>query len=100
MEISAIDLPSAATCFAIFFGVSFTILLAIVCAGIPSVYRSVAKHVRQIVARRRRFRRMLADCSSLQERADAIEGIVIHMDDDTGADAGSFDGGGDLDDAA
>jgi hypothetical protein len=43
---------------------------------------------------------MLADRSSLQERADAIEGIVFDTEGDMGADAGSYDGCGDLDDAA
>jgi hypothetical protein len=72
--------PSAATCFAIFFGISFAFLGLILATAIPGVFRSLRKLLKQSVARVRRSGRTLADLSLLQKRGEEIEGMVFFPD--------------------
>lgn len=75
-------LPSAATCFAVFFAVSFSILGLIMAAAIPGVFRSLRKLLQQSVARVRRSGRTLADLSLLQKRGQEIEGMLFFPDEE------------------
>ncbi|MCG8598803.1 MAG: hypothetical protein MI807_01560 [Verrucomicrobiales bacterium] len=86
MPFLAFTLPSAATCFVFFFGISLLILLAILVAAAPGVCRAVGKHTRQFFARRGRGRRILADRNMLQQRANALEGVVLDFSEECGED--------------
>ena len=75
MELWKIDPPSVANCFLIFFSVSFVILGLICCAGLPALINAVSKHARQLMARKRRSGRALADPIKLLKDSRALEGV-------------------------
>lgn len=83
MSFLAFTFPSAATCFVFFFGVSLLILLAILVAAAPGICRAVGKHLRQFFARRVRGKRILADRVKLQQRANALEGVVLDFTEES-----------------
>ena len=75
MEFSGITLPPIAQCFLIFFVVSVALLLLIMIAGLPTLFRAVRREVKLAVLRRRRSGRMLADGDQLDRNARELKGV-------------------------
>lgn len=69
------SLPSASAAYVLFFLVSVGLLILILCARIPDLWRSALRLGRQMIARRTRRERMLADPESLEARGRKIEGL-------------------------
>ncbi len=75
MEFLGVTLPPIAQCFLIFFAVSIALLLLIMFAGLPTLFRGVRREVKFAVVRRRRSGRMLADGDQLDRDARELEGV-------------------------
>jgi hypothetical protein len=63
------------TVYALFFGAAVFVLFLIFCAKMPELWRSWRRFARQMVARRTREERMLADLEKLMAEARRLEGI-------------------------
>ncbi|HRQ91180.1 MAG TPA: hypothetical protein PLA50_20490 [Bacteroidia bacterium] len=68
-------MPSFSTAFLLFFSVSMIVLLMILCLKTPDMWISGRRFVRQMIARRSRKGRMLADLEKLMAEARRLEGI-------------------------
>lgn len=75
MKFSGAALPPIAQCFLIFFVVSVALLLLIMIAGLPTLFRTVRREVKLAVVRRRRSGRMLADGDQLDRNARELKGV-------------------------
>ena len=75
MEFSGVTLPPIAQCFLIFFVVSIALLLLIMIAGLPTLFRAVRREVKLAFVRRRRSGRMLADGDQLDRNACELKGV-------------------------
>lgn len=100
MVIHPEQLPSPAVSFAVFFAVSFAFLGLIFLIALPSVIRSLRRHLLQSIARVRRSGRALADLRLLEERGDEIEGLCFFPDGEPGFTGGEFDGYDEISEAA
>lgn len=63
------------TVYALFFGAAVFVLFLIFCAKTPELWRSWRRFAKQMVARRTREERMLADLEKLMAEARRLEGI-------------------------
>jgi hypothetical protein len=82
MEFLSEFTPSAAKCFGIFFSFSFAILGIILVIGLVGRLAHFRRCVRQLLARRTRNERMLADRKKLRADALKLEGIYYFEDPD------------------
>ncbi len=68
-------LPSVSAAYAVFFLASLGVLFLILCVKTPEMWRSWRRFFRQMVARRTRKARMLADAEKLMAEARRLEGV-------------------------
>jgi len=68
-------MPPVSTVYVAFFLASLFVLFLIVCVKTPEMWRSWRRFLRQMVARRTREERMLADLAKLMAEARRLEGI-------------------------
>ncbi len=63
------------TVYALFFGSAVLVLLLIFCVRMPELWRKGRRFAKQMIARRTRQERMLADLERLMEEARRLEGV-------------------------
>lgn len=68
------SLPPVSTVYLAFFGVSLVVLLLIACVKLPEALRGLRRFVLQLLARKKRNERMLADLEQLIADARQLEG--------------------------
>ncbi len=69
------SLPPVSAVYFAFFGVSLVVLLLIACVKVPEAVRGLKRFTLQMLARRTRRERMLADLEKLIAEARQLEGI-------------------------
>lgn len=69
------SLPPVSAAYAVFFLASLGVLFLIFCVKTPAMWRSWNRFFRQMMARRTRKERMLADLEKLMAEARRLEGI-------------------------
>ncbi len=68
-------MPPVSTVYALFFLASLFVLFLVVCVKMPEFWRSWRRFLKQLIARRTREERMLADLEKLMAEARRLEGI-------------------------
>lgn len=69
------SLPPVSAAYAVFFLASLGVLFLILCVKTPEMWRSWRRFFRQMMARKTRKERMLADLEKLMAEARRLEGI-------------------------